>query len=278
MKKDTGITFRNLQRRELSPFMAEQLLYDYATKKIDPLREKAVADAVESSPELAKSLDDIIYGMTYCHQLQQTTIAPDFMAKFKAPPSLWKQWRRYRNIRHWNQVTVWIIEALLISGVILALSLFVPWPKYLKIFLAKQDPSFYVSETPKDKTFQPTTPPNSTAIALSPSYTTEGQLFSVDPEFTSNKLLLALPRLGASIEHQSMRKSMSGDVVPYFRISLPGNQTEALFKELNSQGQLTWITPPPENEMRSKIFGLELWIEKKEAPKGKLPVKDSQGE
>lgn len=279
MKKELSIKLRNPRKRELSSFMAEQLLYDYVTKKIDPLREKAMVDALQSSPELAKSLDDIIYGMTYCHHLQKTSIAPEFIQKFRAPPSFKSRLKKYRNLRHWNQSTTWILEAVGISLLVLLVSVVIPWPKYLKLFLEKQNPSLIMSETPRDATFtashlpEPTSTPNLVA-----EYKSVGELYSVNPDFTTNKLTVSLPRLGASIEHHSLRKSAKGIVTLFLRISIPTDQTEALFSELKSQGQLTWLTPPAENEKGSKIFGMELWVVKQEPPKGTPPTKDQNGE
>jgi hypothetical protein len=280
MKKDVGIPLRNPKKRELSPFIAGQLLYDYATKKIDPLREKAVAEALQNSPELAKSLDDIIYGMTYCHHLQKTTVTPEFLERFKAPPNWRVRIKRYRNLRHWNQSTAWILESVGISLVILLLSLAVPWPKYLKLFLQKQNPSLFISEVPKDSSFQTPTVAASPQPSIVPGtdFHFVAELHSVNPEFTTTKLNAALPGLGASIEHHSLRKSTGGHLVPFLRLSIPTSQTEALFSELKSQGQLTWITPPVENEKGSTIFGMELWVIKKEPPKGIAPTKDKNGE
>ncbi len=279
MKKELGIKLRNPHKRELSPFMAEQLLYDYAIKKIDPLREKAVADILQTSPELAKALDDIIYGMTYCHHLQKTTIAPEFIQKFKVLPNLRSRIKKYRNLRHWNQSTIWILEAVGISLFILLVSLAIPWPKYLKLFLEKQKPDFIISEIPRDSSFAATNLPEPTGSPnLIQEYTSVAELNSVNPDFTINKFTVSLPRLGASIEHQALRKSAKGIVAPYLRISVPFNQTEALFSELKSQGQLTWLTPPEENKNGSKIFGMELWVVKQEPPKGIPPAKDNNGE
>lgn len=279
MKKEPEVLFKSLQKREMSSFMAEQLLYDYATKKIDPVREKAVADVLTNSPELAKKLDDIIYGMTYCHHLQQTTVSPEFIKRFKARPKLASRIRKYKNLRHWNQSTLWILEAVVISLVVLFFSMVVPWPKLFKLFVEKQNPTLIISESPKDKSIVPTSEP----LTQSPpnlilQYRVVAELGVVNPEFTSNKLLTQLPSLGASIEHQSLRPSSKGIISPFLRISIPTDQSEALFSELKTHGQLTFVTPPSENEKGSKIFGIELWINKVEPPKGAVQPKDKNGE
>lgn len=279
MKKELSLPLRNPKKRDLSPFMAEQLLYDYATKKIDPLRERAVSEALQNSPELAKALDDIIYGMTYCHHLQKTVVAPEFLEKFKAPPSLMSRFKRYRNLRNWNQQTLWILEALALVAVSLLLVFAVPWPQYFKDLLKQKTPWLGLSEVSKDRTFETIkeTPIPSTSPSTN-DYTTVGQMLVVNPDFTTNKLMETLPRLGASIEHQALRKNPQGEITPYFKISIPSEKVENLILELKSQGLLTWLTPPSENSRGSQIFGFELWVLKKAEPKTQAPPKDFMGE
>lgn len=279
MKKEISLPLRNPKKRDLSPFMAEQLLYDYATKKIDFLREKAVTEALENSPELSKSLDDIIYGMTYCHHLQKTVLSPESLEKFKAPPSLWSQIKRYRNMRNWNQTTLWLIEAFAIIVVVLLLAFAIPWPHYIKDFMTQRAPWNSLTEVSKDKNYEaPKETPSAMARVSSIDYSTVGQLLVVNPEFTTNKLLELLPRLGASIEHQALRKNSQDEINPFFQISIPSDKANHLILELKSQGQLTWLTPLSENKEGSQIFGFELWILKKMEPKAQPPTKDFMGE
>lgn len=276
---DSGVIFRSLKKRELSTFMAKQLLYDYATHKIDSAREAAVAQALQESPELTKNLDDILYGMTYCHHLQKAKLSRDFAEQFHASPGLLSKLKFSWNRRRSDNNFRWALKAFGIGLILLAITVAVPWSKYLRLFLQRQHPDFFLTEVPKNGSYEVSH--SSTApipLNSTPSYYATAELKVANPQFTGEKLKSLLPKLRASIEHQAWRKSNQGDLVPFLKLSIPSDQTEALFSELKSQGQLTWITPPSENEKRSKIFGMELWITKAPPQKGKAPAKDENGE
>lgn len=280
IKKDLGFEIKNPKHRDLSPFMAEQLLYDYATKKLDSKREKAVSEALQSSPALAKGLDDIIYGMTYCHHLQKTSVSPQLLNQLKTPLSWKSKFKMFlNNPRSWNKSWPWAFEAAGISLVVLVLSYSLPWPRLITLIKERSKQNLFITEIPKDFTYNSLSESSKAGLVVeSKEYSFVAELQVVNPEFTANKLGASLPRLGASIEHHSLRKSLRGTISPFFRISIPKNQTEALMTELKSQGQLTWINPPEENEKGSIIFGMELWLSKQEPRKVKAPPKDSNNE
>lgn len=250
----------------MSPFFAEQLLYDYTTKTLDSARERAIADCLQTSPELAKSLDDIVYGLTYCHHLQKATITPELIQKLGSRRSFFYYLRRYQNFKNWNQGTVWTLEAVGISVLVLVLVFAVPWPRFVKTILQTQPSDPVITSVSKA-----TDPSNTLNPAASPTepdllihtpviYTNVAEITVVNPDFTAKKLLTILPELGAGIDHHSIRKSAKGLVGPYFRLSLPYTQSEAVFTRLKELGQLTWMTPPPDNKEGGQILGVELWL------------------
>lgn len=244
---------------------------------MDPARERAVNEALKNYPELAKSLDDILYGMSYCHHLGKTNLTPEFLQYLQAPLDWQTRLKQAINLRHWNKSALWVLQALGIGIILALLSVSVPLENQLQKFLRLQHPDLTLSEAIRDASLRQDTPPSSVDPKMPvPEYEAKAQLVSVNPNFTANKLMALLPRLGASIEHQSFRENEKGQVVPYMRLSLPATQTEALLSELKSHGQLTWVTPPSENETRGVIFGIELWIMKEKATEGTLPAKDKK--
>lgn len=263
MKKEPSIPLQNPKKREMSSFLAEQMLYDYSVKNVDPLRERAVANALNGNPELAKSLDDILYGLSYCHHLSQTQLAPDFLARLKSPLPWKSKLKQLLNLRTWNKTALWVLEAFVISAVLLLIGTTLSWENYLQKFMRSQHPDLVISERPHEASANSElNGAASTAEVIDSKivYEPQAQLQVVNPGFTSNKLATTLPRLGASVEHQSMREFDDGQIAPYLRISVPANQTEALLSELGTHGQLTWLSAPAENNEEGAIFGMELWI------------------
>ena len=244
---------------------------------MDPTRERAVTEALKSYPELAKSLDDILYGMSYCHHLSKTNLTPEFLQYLQSPPDWQTRLKQTLNPRHWHKSALWVLQALGIGIILALLSTSFPLENQLLKFLRLQHPDLTLSEAPRDVSLRQESSPPPTDVKIPASeYETKARLVSVNPNFTANKLMVLLPRLGASIEHQSFRETEKGQVTPYMRISLPAAQTEALLSELKSHGQLTWVTPPSENEIRGVIFGIELWILKEKATERNLPAKDKK--
>jgi hypothetical protein len=277
MKKDYAVSFRNPRKRDLTNFMARQLLYDYATKKVDPLRERAVAGALEQSPELAKHLDDIIYGMTYCHHLKQTQLSGEALRELQNPLKGMARLRKWLSFKSWPKSAQWLLQSLALGAILLFAVIKLPWPDYYRKFLGSQHPRVFVSESPRELKLV-ANPEQVPADAPAIKALAQGELSVVNQEFTVQKLIVILPRLGASIEHSARRQSASGQLVPYLRLSIPNNQTEALFSELRSQGQLTIPTLPSDNDSRGAIFGMELWILQQKEQKGTPPSKDHMKE
>ena len=267
MKKETPLPLQNPSKRELSPFFAKELLYDYVSKNMDPLREKSMLRAIEQYPELRKSLDDIVYGMSYCHHLSHTSLAPESKAKLLALLPWTTRLKESLNFRTWNKSTLWVIEALFLGSVILVVSLKLPLSRYLQRFLQLQHPGMTLAEQSRDTSLQLASEQREPAaaepiVASNLKYQSKAELQVANPNFTFNKLQSLLPRLGASIDHQSVRETPEQELSPFLKISIPSNQTEALFTELKAQGQLTWLIPPEENDLRGSILGLEVWIVK----------------
>ncbi len=275
--KEPSIPLRNPKKRVLSSFMAEQLLYDYASKTLDEKREKAVSESLQASPSLTKSLDDIIYGMTYCHHLQKTSVTQEFLNKFKSSESKKEKLKKFLNPRQWANKSLWPFEAFVFSVTTIFVIYATPWSRLIKFYVDKTNikQNVFISEMPKDASFAESKERSiASAKATDFQYQAKAELHTVNVEYTVNKLASSLPKIGASIEHHSNEKNPKGELAPYFKMSIPKNQTEALIASLKKQGQLTWIASPSENDDGGKIFGMELWILRQVPPKAKPPAKE----
>lgn len=275
--KDLPFPIKNPKKRVLSSFMAEQLLYEYAVKTLDEKREKAVSESLQNSPALSKSLDDIIYGMTYCHHLQKTTVTQEYLNKFKYPLSREKRFRNFFNPRHWTKKALWPLEIFFFTVITMIIVYAAPWSRLIDWYRSRSEDQLkiLISEQPKDQTFSEIKERNiASSNTIGPKYHAEAELHTVNTDYSLKKLLIGLPKIGASIERHLIEKNSKGVDAVHLKVSIPKNQTEALYSNLKKQGQLTWTHSPSENEDGGNIFGMELWLLQQAPPKFKPPAKE----
>ena len=68
------IKLKKNKNREMSDFIANHLLFEYARNTLDKERKKSVEQALESTPELQNEFIRIINGIQYCEKLSETLV------------------------------------------------------------------------------------------------------------------------------------------------------------------------------------------------------------
>jgi hypothetical protein len=262
-------TFSKKGQRQLTDFLAHELLYDYATHQLDAEREEAVRLAINQNPNLAKELEDIIYGLTYCKHLSQTQTKTTFIQKMKQPFSLWRTLEKKLNIRTWNPGLQWMGEAVVITVSLLLISFFIPWESIVFNFIAQNNEKIILSTVNKKNPGpQPLPPDKGREIAQTnndqeykPEVLRKYILKVANPQFTYNKLPAILPKFNASLIDQVL-VPVGQDTIPQITLSIPQDRAEALIKELETHGKLTLSRTSGENEKEKEIWTLQIELEK----------------
>lgn len=111
-----------MRKRNLSEFMSIELLYDYKSGKLDPLRREAVEEALQSSPRVRDELKKLSIGMSYCDRLKNVSVSEPLVDLILNEPKPTQ--KLFSNFK-WSrlpQPVRWAFEAVVVA---VAIALFV---------------------------------------------------------------------------------------------------------------------------------------------------------
>ncbi|MEO0335437.1 MAG: hypothetical protein AAF202_03535 [Pseudomonadota bacterium] len=144
------------KKRTLSRFLANELLYDYATDNLDAHRRASVEEFLQSSAETKEELEALKQGMQFCDQLAETEISPELTYKLSQVRSWYSRVLRLIHWRNWPEVTKWTLEAMVISGLVAFVAV-IGWPK-LSDMLPAPRPDLTLAQVDKEKAKVPLPP------------------------------------------------------------------------------------------------------------------------
>jgi hypothetical protein len=144
------------KKRTLSRFLANELLYDYATGNLDKHRVASVDDFLRTSKETQNELEALRLGIEFCDQLSQTETSPELMYKLSQVRSWHSRVLRVVHWRNWPEVTKWTLEALVIS-LLVAFVAVIGWPKLAEMLPAPRS-DLTLAQVEKEKTKVPLPP------------------------------------------------------------------------------------------------------------------------
>jgi len=120
-------TPRKRSRRKLTPFICQEMLYDYAMGRLDDDRKTAVDEYLEVDAECRNILEGIRKGIDYSEALGQIEIAPDVFAHLRAAENVISLGRRYSSWKAWDEKVRWSINAVVIILVTAGICSVIPW-------------------------------------------------------------------------------------------------------------------------------------------------------
>lgn len=115
------------RRRQLSRFMCEELLYEYLQHRLDPERERAVEQTLETHADLQRELDVIKRAEDYCGRLEKIRISTLQIEALKASRSFTSRLTYRLRYRNWPDVLQWTLQAFVLSALVATAALIIPW-------------------------------------------------------------------------------------------------------------------------------------------------------
>lgn len=109
------IKLKKVNRREMSDFTANHLLFEFARDTLDPERKKAIEVALENSPELQNEFIKLINGIQYCEKLSETLVNDNTINQIEHQSS---QVNFIVNRLRWHQWPLgfkWLLEATVVG-------------------------------------------------------------------------------------------------------------------------------------------------------------------
>ncbi|UXR65557.1 hypothetical protein EZJ49_04735 [Bdellovibrio bacteriovorus] len=132
-QQENKIPLSKKNKREMSPFIGHELLYDFLTDSLDPERRAAVADHVKFSRDAQLDLSKIENGQKYAERLADTRVSEPIIEQINAPSSYLTVLMQKSNFDKWPQGLKWGLEALVVVGVIVTLLSVTPWQKVMQL-------------------------------------------------------------------------------------------------------------------------------------------------
>lgn len=146
------ISFSKKGKREVTPFIGNELLYDYLAGNLDKERRTAVEDHVKFSREAQLDLANIQSGQSYAEKLSGTVVSQPVIAQISAPTSYLSVLMQKANFDKWPQGLKWGLEALVVVVAIVIVLTVAPWQKVLQIGINSGSKEVVLAEVSKTAT------------------------------------------------------------------------------------------------------------------------------
>jgi hypothetical protein len=145
--RETSIA-RKKANRKLTPFLAGEMLYDYAMDLLDADRKQAIEEYLKSDKECQTLLEGIKRSLKYTSKLTEAQARPEVLRQLRESESALSLGRRYSSWREWPEALRWSVTAIAVSAVVAGAVAIFPWSK-LPAFKQKPSNTVEVAQIPQ---------------------------------------------------------------------------------------------------------------------------------
>ncbi len=125
---DNDVTPLKAKERKLSKFLAEEMLYDYISKNLDPNRVETMEEFLRTSAETEVLRKQMEGAMKYCAQLADTQVSEPMLKRVAKTQTFFRHINDKIAWSHWPETARWTLEAFVISSLAAVVVIFF-WPK-----------------------------------------------------------------------------------------------------------------------------------------------------
>jgi hypothetical protein len=147
MNENENLHYSKKGHRQVTPFIGQELLYDFVSQRLDVERTEAVKDFVAASEEAQADIQKIKNAITYLGQLSQTTADDLIIEEIKMPSSYFDVLLKKLRFDDWPDGIKMAIEISIVSLGVISVVLVCPGTKSWKLILAKIVKSFWQRST-----------------------------------------------------------------------------------------------------------------------------------
>ncbi len=120
-------------KRQLTPFLCQQMLYEYATERLDLERKTDMDIFLATDPASQRELTAVRQGLHYAEQLSQVEISPELMQRLSSAENFLSFIHRAFEWDEWPETLRWSVSALAISVLVAGVVTVIPWKKLSQI-------------------------------------------------------------------------------------------------------------------------------------------------
>jgi hypothetical protein len=117
--------------RKLTEFMCREMLYEYATRTLDPVRMKAVEEFLKTNESCRSALADIKKGEEFATSMQSLELTETVFERVDSTENIISLIKKYFWWQRWPDTLRWSTIAVSISLIFAALVFFLPIQNYL---------------------------------------------------------------------------------------------------------------------------------------------------
>jgi hypothetical protein len=114
-------------RRKLTPFLCQEMLYEYAIDRLDPERRQAVEEFLATDKECRDILEGIRAALEFSGRLSTIRVSATVSENLKDSENLVSLGRRYSSWKEWPESLRWSVMAIAISSVVAGTVALIPW-------------------------------------------------------------------------------------------------------------------------------------------------------
>lgn len=130
--QDDKLELSKKGKREISPFIGHELLYDFLSGSLDSERRAAIEEHVKFSRDAQLDLAKIQQGQNYSEKLSATVVSQPILDTISAPASYLTVLIQKSNFDKWPQGLKWGLEALVVVFAIVLLLTLTPWQNLIQ--------------------------------------------------------------------------------------------------------------------------------------------------
>lgn len=123
--------FSKKDQRQISAFTAQEFLYDYLCRKLDPERMKAVDELVARNREIQDEIHSLNQALSYAEHLGDLAVSTALIEQIKAPTSYLQGLLQKVRFGHWPMGLKLGLEVLLVSFLLFSAIIVIPWNRVL---------------------------------------------------------------------------------------------------------------------------------------------------
>lgn len=120
------------KRRKLTPFLCQELLYDYAVDALDADRKAAVEDHLKENAESRRILETIHRGFEYSQKLSEFEISDELVGRLNESENIVSISKKISSYRDYPDWVKWSLATILASLCIAMIAVVVPWSMIIK--------------------------------------------------------------------------------------------------------------------------------------------------
>lgn len=127
------------EKRKLTPFLAREMLFDFATDQLDANRKAAIESFIKDDRESQSLLEAIHRGIAYAESLKAIQLSDETMKELDEAENLVSMSKRLAKWSEWPDSLRWSIVALAVSVCTAFVVVLIPW-KSIPVF--RSGPNF----------------------------------------------------------------------------------------------------------------------------------------